>query len=179
MESEIERRLAALVLALAAGLLGANSFSTAAGFPSASNNPQSGEYAVTGWIISAVVLGFLTFTLAKYLFSLGERLVELFSTVYDRPALPVTITFLVCGTLCVLGAVGLSVADGPSSVNLSNPAMHLPGREFVPFSIGAPLTTALLVRPLITILALLIGTALMALGVWASLKPDSERLKAE
>ncbi len=158
-------------LALAAGLLGANSFSTAAGFPSASNNPQNSEYAVTGWIVSAVVLGFLTFTVVKYLFGLGERLIELFSTVYDRPALPIAITLLICGTLCVLGAVGLSVADGPSQASLLNPAMQLPGREFVHFSVGAPSITALLVRPLLTIMALLVGTALLAIGVWGSLKP--------
>jgi hypothetical protein len=165
-------------LALAAGLLGANSFSTAAGFPSASNNPQNGEYAVTGWIVSGVVLAFLTFTVVKYLFGLGERLVQLFSTVSDRPALPIAITLLVCGTLCVLGAVGLPVADGHSETRILNPAVQFPGREFVQFSGGAPSITALLVRPLITILALLIGAALMALGIWASLKPAAERLKA-
>jgi hypothetical protein len=166
-------------LALAAGLLGANSFSTAAGFPPASNNSPNAEYGVTCWVISAVVLGFLTFTLTKYLFGLGERLFELFSVVHDRPVLPVTITFLVCGTLCVLGALGLSVADGPPSVTLSHPAMRVPGPEFAPFSAGAPSITALLIRPLVTILSLLVGTALMALGVWASLKPASERVKDE
>jgi hypothetical protein len=176
--TELKPGWLSFALAIAVGLVGANAFADAAGFPQYDMRESVGPFFARA--LAGLVLFFLTFTLVKYLFSLGARLVSLFGATGERPTLPVTMTILVCGTLCVLGALGLSLLDARSSANIATPTISLPGAPNMPqmgdmrisgsLNVGGSSISAL-VRPLVTLLTLLVGAALLAVGVWSGLKP--------
>lgn len=156
-----------LVLAVAIGILGANAFADAAGFYK-EHEPATG--------VCGVVLFFLSWMVLRFLFQLGTQIVWRLGQIRERPSMPVTITLLACGTLCVLGALLLVWQGGTGSLNMS-PAMNLPsnmpGGNMVPqFDMSMRISGSLL-RPLAVCAALVIGVALLALGVWSSLAPPA------
>jgi hypothetical protein len=183
--TELKAGWLAFAMAAAVGLLGANAFADAAGLTQ--SDPQhSSPGPMLGRVASGLVLFFLTYSLTRYLFRLGERLVSVLSTVRERPVLPITITLLVCGTLCVLGALGLSLYDGPTSASVSTPTVNMAGVPNMPqmgnamrfsgtVSLVGP-SISMLVRPLVTLLTLLLGIALLAVGVWGGLRPPEPAL---
>ena len=86
-----------VALAVAIGMLGANAFMDTAGFDA--------SWHRDGWpFLCGLVLFFLSFMLLRFLFQLGTQIVSRLGQVRERPGLPITITLLACGTLCVLGA---------------------------------------------------------------------------
>jgi hypothetical protein len=156
-----------VALAVVIGMLGANAFMDAAGFDA--------SWHRDGWpFLCGFVLFFLSFMLLRFLFQLGTQIVSRLGQMHERPGLPITITLLACGTLCVLGSLLLVWHGDSGSLNMS-PTMNLPGN--LP---GANMATQFgmsvrnsgsLMRPLAVCAALVIGVALLALGVWSSLVP--------
>jgi len=158
-----------LALALAIAILGAKAFSDAAGFR---EGPQIPEGFVR--IPCGVVLFLLSWMLLRFLFRLGTQIVWRLGQVRERPGLPIAITLLACGTLCVLGALLVVWYGNTGGVNMS-PAVKLPrnmpGADMLPRLDVSLQTTGSLLRPLAVSAALLIGVVLLALGVWSSLVP--------
>jgi hypothetical protein len=113
--------------------------------------------------VCAGVLFFLSWMLLRFLFQLGIRVVTHLRQIRERPGLPVTITLLVCGTLCVLGALLVVWHGGEGGVNLSpavNMPANMPGAD-MPSRIDLSMhTTGSLSRPLAVCAALVIGAAL-------------------
>ncbi len=127
-----------------------------------------------------VLCGFVLFVLSwmvlRFLFQLGTQVVWRLGQIRERPGLPIAITLLACGTLCVLGALLLvwpGVTGGP---NMS-PTMNMPGAEMIPrFDMSMAMrTSGSLLRPPAVCAALVIGVALSALGVWSSLAPPAAK----
>ena len=160
-----------LAIALVIGIVGANALTDVAGFHGQREPMQ---------FACGIVLFFLTWMGLRFLFQLGTQIVLRLGQVRERPGLPITITLLACGTLCVLGAL-LVVWHGDSGdLNLSpavNVPSNIPGMNNLPNMNMIPQldlsmrTTGSLTRPLAVCAALLIGVALLALGVWSSLAP--------
>jgi len=164
-----------LALALAIGIVGANAFADAAGFHDAALD-HKGE--PTPGMLLRVLCGFVLFLLSwmllRFLFQLGTQIVWRLGQVRERPGLPIAITLLACGTLCVLGALLVVWYGNTGGVNMS-PAVNLPrnmpGADMLPRLDVSLQTTGSLLRPLAVSAALLIGVVLLALGVWSSLVP--------
>jgi hypothetical protein len=176
--------LALLAVALACGILGANPFADAAGLPVPGDRP--GDIAVffrviCGFVLFLVVLFGLP-ALSRAVGGVAGRLAE----VRARPPLPVAITLIVCGTICVLGAVVLTLSN-PSvpSVNMpaltSLPGMHMEtpnGHLDIPVpSMGSPGASPFVSRGpsllsvAVVLAALVVGASTIALGVWSALPP--------
>jgi hypothetical protein len=154
-----------LAISLVIGIVGANALTGAAGF----HNEREPMQFVCG-----LVLFFLTWMGLRFLFQLGTQIVLRLGQVRERPGLPITITLLGCGTLCVLGALLVVWHSDTGGLNVS-PAMNLPGNMpgadmFSNLDLSMR-TTGSLSRPMAVCAALVIGVALLALGVWASLAP--------
>jgi hypothetical protein len=169
-----------LALAVAVGLLGANAFADAAGLPRP--QPDSFFWPYLSRVAAGIVLFFLTLTLVRYVFRLGQEIVSSLSTVQSRPAMPITIALLVSGTLCVLAVPILSLLDrassSPSVSSLTPPDPAGPNPPQAGGAAQVPGTLAdggssigVLLRPAVASVVLLIGSAILAVGVWSSLKP--------
>jgi hypothetical protein len=154
-----------LAIALVIGIVGANALTDAAGFHGQREPMQ---------FVCGIVLFFLTWMGLRFLFQLGTLIVLRLGQVRERPALPITITLLACGTLCVLGAL-LVVWHGDTGVLNMSPAVNLPGNmpgsDMVSHLDLSMRTTGSLIWPMTVCAALVIGVALLALGVWSSLAP--------
>ena len=160
-----------LALALAIAILGAKAFFDAAGF---------GGLLGTGGpigppiILCGCVVFLLSWMLLRFLFRLGTQIVCRLGQVRERPGLPIAITLLACGTLCVLGALLVVWYGNTGGVNMSpavNWPRNMPGADMLPRLDMSMQTSGSLLRPLAVCAALLIGVALLALGVWSSLPP--------
>ena len=166
----------ALALAAAIGILGANAFADAAGFYDSS----WGRDPVRP--LCGIVLFVLAWMLLRFLFQLGTQVAWRLGQVRERPGLPITIALLACGTLCVLGSLLVVWHGDPGGMNLS-PAMNLPkdmpGANMLPRFDLSMRTTGTLIRPLAVSAALVIGVALLALGVWSSLVPAATSAAAK
>jgi len=156
-----------LALAVAIGILGAIPFAEAAGFY---QNQEREPIA----LMCGLVLFFLAWMVLRFLFRLGTQIVWRLGQIRERPGLPVVITLLACGTLCVLGALllvwhgaggGLDMSPG---VNLPG---NMPGMNMVPRFDVSMRVSGSLIQPLAVCAALVIGVILLALGVWSSLAP--------
>jgi hypothetical protein len=162
-----------LALALAIGIVGANALGDAAGFRDASQdwNIPTGTFSR---VLCGAVLFLVSWMLLRFLFQVGTQIVGRLGQIQARPGLPITITLLACGTLCVLGALLLVWHGNTGSLNMS-PAVNLPGNmpgaDMIPRLDLSMRTTGSLIRPLAVCAALVIGVALLALGVWSSLAP--------
>jgi hypothetical protein len=175
----------AFALAVAIGILGANAFADAAGF-SANSSARDSPEAVLPRILCGIVLFVLSWMLLRFLFQLGNRIVWRLAQVRERPGLPVTLALLASGTLCVLCAL-LVIWQGDAgsfnvspSMNLSSGNMpggnialppNMPRVEMFPHVDLSMHTIGLPIRSLAVVAALVIGAALLAIGVWASLPP--------
>jgi hypothetical protein len=158
----------ALALALAVGIVGANAFADAAGF----HETAWGQGPVRP--LCGFVLFLLSWMLLRFLFQLGIQIVWRLGQIRERPGLPITITLLVCGTLCVLGALLVVWHGNAGDLNMSptvNVPGNMPGAEMIPRLDVSMRTTGSLIRPLAVCASLVIGVALLALGVWSSLAP--------
>jgi hypothetical protein len=164
-----------LALALAIGIVGANAFADAAGFHDAALD-HKGE--PTPGMLLRVLCGFVLFLLSwmllRFLFQLGTQIVWRLGQIRERPGLPITITLLACGTLCVLCALLVVWHGDTGNLNMSpevNLPSNMPGANMVPRLDLSMRTTGSLIWPLAVCAALVIGVALLALGVWSSLAP--------
>ncbi len=165
-----------LALALAIAILGANAFADAAGFY---DHPWDKDPTR---LLCGIVLFFLSWMLLRFLFQLGTQIVWRLGQIRERPGLPIAITLLACGTLCVLGALLLAWHGETGSLNMS-PAMNLPGNmpggNMIPHFDVSMRTSGSLLRPLAVCATLAIGVALLALGVWSSLTPAVANIAGE
>jgi hypothetical protein len=167
-----------LALALAFGVVGANAFADAAGFTAWDTDHPAGQFLR---VLCGFVLFLLSWMLLRFLFQLGTQIVWRLGQVRERPGLPIAITLLACGTLCVLGALLVAWQGNTGSVNMS-PTMTLPDNmprpPFMPSEVNlvprvdlSVQSTGSLTRPLAVCAAFVTGVALLALGVWSSLAP--------
>jgi hypothetical protein len=157
-----------LALALAIAIVGASTFAEAAGF----RDTAWGRDPVLP--LCGFVLFFLFCMLLRFVFQLGFQIVSRLGKTPERPGFPITITLLACGTLCVLGALAVVWHGNTGGLNMSpsmNMPHNMPGAEMVPRLELSMQTTGSLSRPLVVCAALLIGVALLAIGVWSSLAP--------
>ena len=159
-----------VALAVVMGMLGANAFMDAAGFDA--------SWHRDGWpFLCGFVLFFLSFMLLRFLFQLGTQIVCRLGQIRERPGLPITITLLACGTLCVLGSLLLVWHGDSGSVNMMSPGVNvsgnMPGANMSTQFGMSVRTSGSLMRPLAECAALVIGVALLALGVWSSLAPPA------
>ena len=164
-----------LALALATGIVGANAFADAAGFSEASALSEGNPRGILLRVLCGFVLFLLSWTLLRFLFQIGTQIVWRLGEIRERPGLPVTITLLACGTLCVLGALLVAWYGNAGSVNMSptmNVPGNMPGANMVPRLDLSMRTTGSLIRPLAECAALVIGVVLQVLGVWSSLAPS-------
>jgi len=90
-----------LVLGLAIGIVGANAFGDAAGFPHPSTTDHEPAGAMLR-VLCGTVLFFVSWMLLRFLFQLGFQIVWRLGEVRERPGLPITITLLACGTRSVV-----------------------------------------------------------------------------
>lgn len=145
----------AAALAAAIGFLGANAFADAAGFPRPRNpNDDAGYVALR--VLCGIVVFIISFVVLAHLFRELRALVGALSRSPDRPAAPIALASLVCGTACVIGALGVRLYA------LRHPAVNLgPGPQVI---VGTPL-----MAHIVTIMAFVVGVALSAIAIWSSM----------
>ena len=142
-------------LAVAVGFLGANAFADAAGFPIPRDPNRD-----AGYVALRVVCGLVVFAVAWVVFSFAFR--ELHALAHGlarsqtRPAPPIAMTCLICGTACVIAALLVQL------YGLRHPAVTV-GPGF-----GASVHTPLMAH-IVTLAAFLLGVALIAVGIWSSM----------
>jgi hypothetical protein len=117
--------LLSLALGLVVGFLGANSFADAAGFP------QVGDGHVFLRVVCGIVIGLATLAFVQFLMRQVPLVVGVLARSPQRPVTAVSITLLVCGTLCVLGTLALEwhMASTPPAVvqSIDIPGMNMRG----------------------------------------------------
>jgi hypothetical protein len=161
--------LLSLAVAAAAGFLGANAFADAAGAPPIP--PNHGEFETFLRFLSGALVGLVTLALVQFLLSQAHAVAGLLGRTPHRPALPVAVVLVVCGTLCFLGALALewhAVTYTASASATLIQGMHLNG---IPGGAGG---ISLHVQPpflthVAALAVFLAGVALIALGTWASI----------
>ena len=145
----------AAALALAVGFLGANAFADAAGFPVPRDANRD-----SGYVALRVLCGFVVFAVAWVVLSVAFRelhaLARGLAASPTRPALPVAMACLICGTTCVIAALLVQL------YGLRHPAVAV-GPGF-----GASVRTPLMAH-IVTLAAFLLGVALIAVGIWSSM----------
>jgi hypothetical protein len=149
--------------ALAAGVIGANSFADAAGFPIVANADRDAGYVLLR-IMCGVILALLTAALLAGSGRLWNALAAGLSRTNVRPETAVVITLIVAGAACLLGSVFIPIyyaRNGPASVQMSTSG----DQSFV---VGTQLPTLSIISTLMT---LVIGAAMTAIGIWGSLRP--------
>lgn len=158
-----------VLLAVAAGFVGATSFALAAGLDLSSE--REGKLAASG-----IIFGFLTLALLILLAQVIRSAVVLVSQSESRPGTPVAVTLIICGTLCLVAALGVAIWRTAGSAEFRlNPG----GRGGVTVVSGGSLTMSIL-----AIGVFLAGFAMVALGIWSGvgqsrmgrIPPDDERL---
>jgi hypothetical protein len=143
---------AALILAVALviGLLCANPFADAVGFPTITS-----EHITRGFVLIRVACGVVTIFASAVGLSLllnwiGILKASLARTT-ARPALPIVLTLLVAGPLCMVAALALPLyLDQPG-----NTVFHLP-----------------LLAGLLAVLIFVTGAVLIGIGIWAAIRPS-------
>ena len=120
-----------LALALTIAIFGTNALRERGGFSSRIRgqwgNPNPSMFLR---VLCGFVLFVLSWMVLRFLFQLGTQVVWRLGQIRERPGLPIAITLLACGTLCVLGGFLLvwpGVTGGP---NMS-PTMNMPGNRRV------------------------------------------------
>jgi hypothetical protein len=149
----------AAALALAVGFLGANAFADAAGFPTP-RNPERDSGYVALRVLCGVVVFVISFVVFVFVFRELRALVHTMARAPVRPAAPVALASLVCGTACVVAALAVQL------YGMRNPVIGFgPGPQL---AVQTPL-----MAHLVTLMAFLLGVALIAVGIWSSMGRQS------
>jgi hypothetical protein len=156
----VQRLFIYFAVALALGVLGAKRFAVAAGVNSHYDEPI---------VACGVVLGLLVLALLIALVHFGRQVVAVLARSQSRPGPTVGLVLIICGTVCLLAALGTQLYESGRTVSgsttLSVPAAGGSARVDVQAS------DSFLLTPVITAAVLLAGAALVALGLWSSSSP--------
>ncbi|HEY7116663.1 MAG TPA: hypothetical protein VH475_08760 [Tepidisphaeraceae bacterium] len=148
------------MIALVAAFLCADPFATAVGFPVASYQTANHDpMPVLLRILTGLVIFGLVAAAAAPVTRAARGVMDVLARTQARPTVAVTLTLIICGTACLLGAMGIElylVRHAAGSMSVSGPDVSL--------SIQTPLFGQILVG-----LTFLFGVALVAIGIWASL----------
>lgn len=164
-----------LSVALAASFLGAIPLATEAGYyvPDNSGSNRGSEYIV----LAAAILFFLTLSAMIPLTRLGSTFLDSLGRAESRPVPAVALGLILCGTLCVISSVWLAwsarVSSAPEAMARAM-QMHANGGNGMSINFSGPaggLVTSSFAPMILTILAFLLGSSLIGLGVWSSLDP--------
>lgn len=163
-----------LSVAVAAAFLGAIPLASEAGYyvPDQYNNGRGSEYIV----LAAGILFFLTLSAMIPLTRLGSALLDSLGRAETRPVPAVALGLILCGTLCVISSVWLAWSARVSAPEAMARAMqmHANGGNGMSINFSGPaggLVTSSFAPMILTILAFLLGSSLIGLGVWSSLDP--------
>ena len=155
--------MACIVLALALGLLGATSFSDAAGFSGLRDEGVRSFLLV----LSGIVVFGLALVLIHILIRLVQGAIGLLARTVGRPGFAVVLTLIISGTVCILASLAAEFY-GVRSIRIVASDMG-----------GSVSAQAPLVLTVLAILAFLAGAALVAVGVWGSIHPAPPPLYSE
>jgi hypothetical protein len=184
-----------ITLAVLAGFLTGRSLAEAAGMASLETSSQPLSRLNTGeapWVFLAIgLMGLFVFALGRFLLGLTLQVIGLLRQIQARPAPWVAVLLIVGGVVCFLAAVVLQwhAASASATVTLSGPDLAeirgqiRPGagqpanfpRMDVSGAIGMQSRVPLMV-PVTTLVVLLAGAMLVALGIWSSIPPRTARL---
>jgi hypothetical protein len=155
--------MACIVLALALGLVGATSFSDAAGFSGLRDEDVRSFLLV----LSGIVVFGLTLVLIRILIRLVQGAIGLLARTAGRPGFAVVLTLIISGTVCILASLAAEFY-GIRSIRIVASDMG-----------GSVSAQAPLMLTVLAILAFLAGAALVAVGVWGSIHPAPTPLAAQ
>jgi hypothetical protein len=158
---------AVFAVAIALAFLGAGPFSAAIGFPPIPNvnEPEAGP--VFGHIAAGFLIFLLVIALAGPLARLIREIIRRVEQTQAKPAQPVVLTLIICGTLCVLGAMGMElylVRYGESVMTAAGIGGLGQGMERVSVGVETPI-----LGHAVAILGLVAGVGLASVGFWGGL----------
>jgi hypothetical protein len=144
-------------VALAVAFVGATRFALAAGFEL--GHGSEGKIAFSGIVLGLVTLAIL-FLLAK----VTGAVVSGLAGTAARPATAVTVTLIICGTLCCVAVLILLLWRPAPSAGV---AVQRNGGQVTFFASGSLMVLAL------TAAVFFAGVGMVGIGIWGSLKPNS------
>jgi len=158
---------AVFAVAIALAFLGAGPFASAIGFPPIPNasDPEAGP--VFGHIAAGVIIFVLVIALAGPLARFIREIIRRIEQTHAKPAQPVVLTLIICGILCVLGAMGMElylVRYGESVMTAAGIGGLGQAMERVSVGVETPI-----LGHVIAILGLVAGVGLASVGFWGSL----------
>jgi hypothetical protein len=154
---------AKIAVSVAIGFLGAYPLATASGLFGTVRESNRDSLIVA----SGIILGFLTLCLIGPMLRLIRQVLETLKQVEERPKPMVALTMLGLGSLLAITAMVIQVNAGSrASTGLS---MNING--FTQSPQMQVETSGSLALGILTIATFLLGASLIALGIWASLKP--------
>jgi hypothetical protein len=149
------------VVAIAVGVLGANGFADAAGFPAVVSAERD-----AGYIVIRVICGCIVAILTTAILASAQRLAQIIagslSHTRGRPVTAVVITMIAAGAVCLIAATVMPfhfIHNAPTSISMSSE-----GASSVSVGVSAPILS--LIGMLIMII---VGALLVAVGIWGSL----------
>ena len=174
-------RMLIFVVSVVVGLLGANPFADAVGFPRLGPDHYNNEGAIAFRVLSGFVVFLLTAILMRSLVVQVRAAVARIGATPAKPDGKAALASLICGTLCVLGALWVQVYASTHPVGVA-PALRLNGNPggmtFNGNPLGMDMSLNTQASPTLAFLSVgtfLVGAGLLAFGIWATLKPDRER----
>jgi hypothetical protein len=158
---------AVFAVAIALAFLGAGPFAAAIGFPPIPNvnEPEAGP--VFGHIAAGVIIFVLVIALAGPIGRLTRGIIHRIEQSHAKPAQPVVLTLIICGTLCVIGAMGMElylVRYGESVMTAAGIGGLGQAMERVSVGVETPI-----LGHMVAILGLVAGAGLASVGFWGSL----------
>ena len=149
--------LLAAALAVAVGFLGANAFADAAGFPAPEDSNRDAGYVALR-VLCGVVVFAVAFVVLAFVFREVRALAHSLARSPVRPAPPVALACVICGTACVLVALAVQVYAMRNPTVVAGPGFR------------ALVQTPIMVH-LVTLMAFVLGAGLIGVGVWSSMAP--------
>ncbi len=172
----LQKAFLSLALGAAVGFLGAKPMTSAAGYPTQMrfNDESPSPQMVT----CGTILFFLTIAVIGPVQRGVGGLIAALNRSKTKPAPPIAMAMIVCGTLCSLGSLllawtarspGLEMLDAlkRSAQNGMNINFNLPAESFQGGSVGPMVMTALVFT---------LGASLIGVGIWASLDASPSSL---
>jgi hypothetical protein len=156
---------ARLAVSVAVAFLCAYPFAELSGSMARMQDAEARTALVTA---SGVILFFLTLSLIRPAIGLVLKIQETLKQAETRPGPTVAVTMLCLGTICAISALFVQYSAGRNATGVSMTVTEF-GRN--PQLVMQ--TSSSFVLGLLTVLTFLLGASLVALGTWASLKPQA------
>jgi hypothetical protein len=156
---------ARLAVSVAVAFLCAYPFAELSGSMARMQDAEARTALVTA---SGVILFFLTLSLIRPAIGLVLKIQETLKQAETRPGPTVAVTMLCLGTICAISALFVQYSAGRNATGVS---MNVTESGRNPQLVMQ--TSGSFVLGLLTVLTFLLGASLVALGTWASLKPQA------